>query len=94
MAGFAGKKRAWGKLEDEWKAALGKRPFLHLNKMKFRSVRDKDLLEELAPIPYDCRLKAVYGSVNVSDYEDLIQGTVAEFHWAEGPICLATRSPN
>jgi hypothetical protein len=87
VAGFAGKKRHWDHFSKEWPKGRGDRPRLHLNTMPFKSHKEKDWLEALAPIPYESKLLAVFGAVNVADYFDLIEGTVAEVH-AQG-ACLA-----
>lgn len=87
VAGFAGKKRQWAHFSAEWPKGLGERPWLHLRTMPLKSHKEKAWLEALAPIPYESKLKAVFGAVDVSDYFDLVQGTVAEVH-AQG-ACLA-----
>jgi hypothetical protein len=80
VAGFLGKKRHWSKFDPVWNAGLGNRPFLHINGMPFKYETERVWLEALAPIPYECGLKAGYGGVNVADYEDLVKGTVAEVY--------------
>lgn len=88
VAGFAGKKRPWAKFESAWKIGLGKRPFLHLSKMPMTSPKERAWLETLGPLPYECKLKAVYGAVKPSDYRDLIVGTVGEAYGHSHSLCL------
>ncbi len=87
VAGFAGKKRHWAHFSAEWPKGLGSRQRLHLSTMPLKSRKEKERLETIAPIPYESKLRAVFGAVNVSDYFDLVKGTVAEVH-AQG-ACLA-----
>lgn len=89
VAGFAGKKRHWTHFSKEWPKGRGDRPRLHLNTMPLKSRKEKDWLESLAPIPYESKLRAVFGVVNVADYFDLVQGTVAEVHTHGACLALA-----
>lgn len=88
VAGFAGKKRPWTNFEAAWKKGLGSRPFLHVSNMSLTSPRDKEWLELLGAIPYDCKLIPIYGAVKPSDYRDLIVGTVAEAYGHSYSMCL------
>lgn len=88
VAGFVGKKRHWSKFEKAWKEGLGNRPFLHLSTMGFTNPTEKQWLEKLGSIPYECGLKPVYGGVCRNDYLDLAKGTVGEVHGQAAPLCL------
>jgi hypothetical protein len=57
--------------------------------MPLRSRKEKEWLETSAPIPYESKLRAVFGAVDVSDYFDLVQGTVAEVHSQSACLALA-----
>jgi len=88
VAGFAGKKRPWTKFEPVWKEGLGDRPFLHLRKMPLTTQREKEWLETLGPLPYNCKLKPIYGAVNPGDFRDLISGTVGEAYGHSYCLCM------
>jgi len=76
VAGFWGKQDQWLALAPRWKEALGNRPSLHMNRLRWNHPsserRIRDLLARLGPIPYECGLTPVYGGVKVGDYIDLI----------------------
>jgi hypothetical protein len=76
VAGFRGTEDQWNKFVPAWKAALGNKPSLHMNDLRWGGIyaerRVKRLLEKLGPIPYECGLIPVYGGVRVSDYYDLM----------------------
>ena len=98
VSGFVGEDESWKRLSSEWPAGFGnsQRRSLHLKDWKFKSKNERKLLERLGPIPERCGLIRVSGSVNVSDYSDLIEGSVAQVH-AHGysvatvPLILAIR---
>ena len=98
VAGFIGDKDAWEKCALAWREGFNgsQRKALHLADLKFKRQSEKRLLERLGPIPEQCGLKRISGSVNVADYYDMVEGTVAELH-AHGyclslvPLVLAIR---
>ena len=98
VAGFIGDKSAWDKCAAAWHDGFKgtQRKSLHLKKFRFERDSEKRLLEHLGPIPEECGLKRVSGSVNVADYHNLVAGTVAELH-SQGyavalvPLVLAIR---
>jgi len=69
-AGFLGKKEQWTRFADEWKAALHPRKNLHMNELRWKNDRPRELLGKLGPIPYRCGLTPIYASVEVGDYID------------------------
>lgn len=89
VGGFVGDRKSWDKCAVNWKEGFppSQRQSLHMVRIDFEKIRDKELLERLGPIPEECGLKRVWGSVNVSDYFDLVEGTIGELH-AHG-YCLA-----
>jgi hypothetical protein len=68
MAGFLGNKEAWAKCAKEWREGLGAKASLHMNTLRWKNDRPKDLLQRLGPIPHRCGLRPIYSSVKVSDY--------------------------
>ncbi len=78
IAGFYGNDDQWRQLVPLWQTALGKRKKLHMNELRWNYPRIKKLLDRLGPIPGKCKLTPVVGGVRVSDYEDLIAGTIDE----------------
>ena len=70
MAGFLGNKDEWTRCATEWRAALKPRRHLHMNMLRWKNDRPRELLEKLGPIPSRCGLRPVYASVRVSDYID------------------------
>ncbi len=82
VSGFLGDIDAWKKCAAEWPGGFkgSQRKSLHLARFKFKFQTEKTLLERLGPIPEGCGLKRVSGSVNVSDYADLVEGSVSEVH--------------
>jgi hypothetical protein len=98
VSGWFGDKDAWDRCALAWPAAFGRsqKRTLHLSKWKFKSKSEKDLLERLGPVPASCGLQPVSGSVNVADYADLVEGSVADVHahgytMAMVPLILAIR---
>ncbi len=96
VAGFLGRKDAWKKLAAEWPKGFegSQRKSLHLKDLRFTHDSERILLQKLGPIPERCGLVRISGSVNESDYQDLVQGTVAELHGhgyalALGPLIMA-----
>jgi hypothetical protein len=98
VAGFIGDNHSWGKCALAWREGFNgsQRKTLHLSDLKFKRQSEKKLLECLGPIPEQCGLKRISGSVNVADYYDMVERTVAELH-AHGyslslvPLVLAIR---
>lgn len=82
VAGFIGPKEAWQKLSVAWPRAFAGsfRTSLHLKNLKFKHESDRKLLERLGPIPYECGLRGISGSVDENNYMDLAAGTVAQLH--------------
>lgn len=78
IAGFLGNEAQWKQLIPLWRTALGKRRALHMNELRWGHPRTKKLLERLGPIPDECKLTPILGGVRVSDYEDLVAGTIDE----------------
>jgi hypothetical protein len=79
IAGFLGNDEQWNKCAEQWKAALGRRKGLHMNRLRWGQPRKVEkLLRRLGPIPHQCGLEPLLGGVRVSDYEDLVKGTIDE----------------
>lgn len=79
VAGFLGNDDQWDSCAAAWAIGLGKRKGLHMSELRWKSKsshRVRDLLERLGPIPHRCGLTPVFGGVNVSDYSDMISGTL------------------
>lgn len=73
IAGFLGNENQWARLDEEWKAGLGNRKFLHMKELQWsKPDRITALLARLGPIPEMCGLERIYGSVRGADYEDLV----------------------
>ena len=76
MAGFLGNADQWTKCEADWRIALGKRKHLHMNELRWsKPERVKKLLDSLGPIPHSAGLQGLISTVDVADFEDLIDGT-------------------
>jgi len=73
VAGFVGNKGHWEKFVPQWKAALGQRPTLHINALRWKQDRTRRLLERLGPIPHKCGLIGARGVVRVADFIDLTE---------------------
>jgi hypothetical protein len=82
VAGFLGSRGAWDKLAIEWPKGFegSQRKSLHTAALRFERDSERRLLERLGPIPEQCGLVRISGSVNVNDYYHLVEGTVAELH--------------
>ena len=79
VAGFIGKKSAWVDCGRKWRKALGMNNHLHMRELRaWDKDRNKELLEKLGSIPASCGLTLAYCSLKVSDYRDLMTGTVVE----------------
>lgn len=78
VAGHIGYESQWQKFVPAWNAALGpQRKRLHMQSLRWTK-RTKSLLESLGPVPSDCGLKRLVGGVRVSDYDDLLPGSLAK----------------
>lgn len=75
IAGFIGNEEQWKDAANKWRIGLGKRPGLHMRKLRWSNLSTQRLLERLGPIPKECSLIPAMGGVCVSDYEDLTTGT-------------------
>ncbi|MFZ0520289.1 MAG: DUF3800 domain-containing protein [Candidatus Acidiferrales bacterium] len=71
VAGFFGNEEQWTTFSEIWRTALGKKKHLHMKELRFKKERDRLLLERLAPIPAQCGLRGIYGSMKASDYSDM-----------------------
>jgi hypothetical protein len=74
LAGFIGKREQWSSLEKAWKETLwkfGKRPSLHMKRLRWKGTT-KQLLLNLAPVPFDCGLTPLYATVDKDQYADLL----------------------
>jgi hypothetical protein len=78
IAGFLGNDEQWRRCATEWKVGLGGRKGLHMKRLRWGQPRTERLLQRLGPIPHQCGLEPLLGGVRVSDYEDLIKGTIDE----------------
>src|SRR6266567_874099 len=77
LAGFLGSMSQWKDIENKWATALGKKTRFHMTELRWSGrnlERSQSLLTRLAPIPNECGLTAVFSSVKLSDYADLIAG--------------------
>ena len=82
VGGFIGEKSAWDRFALLWPEGFKgtQRKSLHLRTLRFERDSERLLLKRLGPIPEQCGLTKIYGSVNEADYRDLVEGTVAELH--------------
>ncbi len=79
IAGFLGNDDQWKQLAADWKNALGARKALHLSRLRWAyPKRVEKVLNRLGPIPHQCGLEPLFGGVRVSDYADLVKGTIDE----------------
>jgi hypothetical protein len=79
VAGFLGNEDQWKKFVPLWQAALGpQRKRLHMAELRWNKEYTRQLLERLGPVPDQCGLVPVVGGVRVSDYEDLVAGSISE----------------
>lgn len=91
IAGFLGNADQWEMCAKKWEIGLGHRPALHMNKIRrWSKYATKKLLDILGPIPHECGLTAIVGAVRVSDYQDLVEGTLAEKLTKGYLFCLIT----
>jgi hypothetical protein len=79
VAGFMGNKVAWGQCVRSWRRVLRKygRESLHLADMRLRESH-RAMLKELGDIPGRCKLRLIFGSVNVGSYKPSVAGTISE----------------
>lgn len=91
VSGFVGDEDAWRGCSRLWREGFrgNQRKSLHVSELKFKFQSERKLLARLGPIPEECGLKRVSGSVNVADYYDLVKGTVAELHAHGYSLALA-----
>lgn len=76
LAGFLGNADQWAKCETDWKAALGQRRHLHMADLRWsKPQRISKLLTTLGPVPHAAGLQGLISTVDVADFEDLIDGT-------------------
>jgi hypothetical protein len=76
LGGFLGSEEQWTEFVPKWEKGLGpQRPFLHMNRLRWKKESTRQLLERLGPIPDECGLIPVVGGVKRQDYEDLVSGT-------------------
>lgn len=75
VAGFIGTEDQWATFLPKWREALGQKPFLHMNGLRWKKDSTKRLLARLGPIPCACGLIGARGVVRVADYEDLVVGS-------------------
>lgn len=69
----------WKKCAADWPVGLGRRKHLHMNGLRWtKPERHQKLLSTLGPIPHAAGLRAVFSSVKVSDYDDLVDGTALQ----------------
>jgi hypothetical protein len=82
VAGFMGNSSQWEDYVGAWKEARNPVPAIHLKAMRLASPKAPKrwggLLAELAPIPMQCGLIPVTGSICRSDYGNRVAGTVLE----------------
>jgi hypothetical protein len=76
VAGFMGNDEQWRELIPLWRTGLGKRKGLHMHSLRWNTDRTKRLLERLGPIPHNCRLTPLLGTVRVSHYADIASGLI------------------
>lgn len=93
VAGFVGNSGHWNAFVRKWKAALGQRPMLHMNGLRWKQERTRRLLAKLGSIPHACGLDGARGVVRVADYIDLIAGTEDEKLYSGYFACLSVIIP-
>ena len=74
VAGYLGTEEQWARFDVEWKNALGQRPALHMNDLRFNQKpgRIRGLLDRLGKVPDACGLERLLGIVRAQDYDDLV----------------------
>lgn len=74
VAGHFGTKEQWEEFDGKWEAGLGKRKSLHMKELRWNAQPERiaKLLSTLGPIPGECGLKRMFGTVRGDDYLDLI----------------------
>lgn len=90
VAGFLGNEDQWKNCAEQWRKALGQRKSFHATKLRFKKDRERRLLKRLGSIPHDCGLTALLAFVRVTDYDDLVSGTLAEKLTKGYFFCLIT----
>jgi hypothetical protein len=79
IAGFLGNDEQWKQFANDWKIGLGARHGLHMSRLRWAHPKKiEPLLKRLGPIPHNCGLEPLLGGVRVSDYDDLVKGTISE----------------
>jgi hypothetical protein len=74
LAGFIGNDEQWETFRHLWKKGLGsQRERLHTKSLRWKKAATKELLKRLAPIPFHCGLRPVYGTIVDSDFSDLLE---------------------
>jgi hypothetical protein len=69
IAGFMGDKATWSRFPEQWCQALGRKPTLHMKRLRWtKPHRNKELLERLGSVPHLCGLQPIFASVRLSDY--------------------------
>jgi hypothetical protein len=88
VTGWFGNEDHWKAFVPKWKVWLGRRTKFHMHELRWKHPRTKKLLATLGPIPNSCGLRAAIGGVRLSDYQDLIKGSVVEMLSAGYIYCL------
>jgi hypothetical protein len=79
IAGFLGNDEQWIRCAEEWKRGLGpQRKLLHMKDLRWSKFGTRKLLATLGGIPHACGLHAVMAGVRVTEYYDLVAGSIAE----------------
>lgn len=79
VAGFFGTDEQWAAFDPDWLNALKGSTSFHTKSMRWNQERTKHRVALLSAIPYKHGLRSIAGSVNVSDYADLLQNKAEEY---------------
>ena len=73
-----GNDEQWKRFHCAWTEAIHPRNRLHLRRLKFKSDRDRQMLERAAVVPKNCGLTPTFGGLKKRDYRDIVFGTAEE----------------
>jgi hypothetical protein len=82
LAGFFGDEEQWSAFVPDWKAALGKRPALHMREIQgwaSKTERIAKSLKKLGDVPHKHDLFPIFASLRMSDYLDIVANSRHEF---------------
>ena len=87
IAGFLGNQDEWNCAASLWPIAIKPRKKLHMSELRFKRDREKRTLDKAGAVPDGAGLLPVFTAVKVSDYQDLVTGTLHEVLMAGYMVC-------